>query len=179
LCRAGSNNLVVKPTLSSFFSSNIFCSTMHTKLGLSHSFGLQVVTLHVWPTSRPCGDSPSVRFMVRRRRHPLHPSWEMLIRMLCASKLTFFHLPPSIPIANKLTLCFRLMAFTHWPMSSLLIPLELTWVHTLHCFGSDCDNGNKRRISLKLVPCKLIYVFGHWGIWVFTPTSKQLFSSMC
>jgi hypothetical protein len=64
----------------------------------------------------------------------LHPSWETLVLTLCANKPTFFHLLPSSPPACRLTLCFWLMAFAHWPMLSLLIPIRLTWFRALHCF---------------------------------------------
>jgi hypothetical protein len=128
------------------------------QVGLLPSIGPWVVTLHLWPTSKPHGDSPSfVMLMVGRGWHPmmlcemrLHPSQETLVLMLCVSKSTFFHPPPSSPPTNKLTLCIRLMAFTRWLMLSLLIPFELTWIRVLHCFEGYSQRWRQRKNFIKI-----------------------------
>jgi hypothetical protein len=55
--------------------------------------------------------------------------------MLHVNKPTFFCLLPSNLHANGLTLCFQLMVFACWLMSSLLTPFVWTWFCMLHYFG--------------------------------------------
>jgi hypothetical protein len=92
---------------------------------------------------------------------PLHPSWEMLINMLHVSKPTFFHFLPSSLHTNQSTLCFWLMTFAYWSMSSLLTPFEWTWFCVLHCFEDSHNNGgsSKKKILSKSIPCKTCLSF--------------------
>jgi hypothetical protein len=101
--------------------------------------GLWLVTLHMWPTFRPHGDS-----------HFLLCSWwgkdgipwchvrcfciHYKICMLSWCARVNSHSFTTYPLILVSTLCFWLMTFAPWPMSSLLNQLEWTSFCVLHCF---------------------------------------------
>jgi len=144
LCKARSKSLVVSSLCHPFLPFGLICFLLCNahQVGPLPSLGPWVVTLHLWSTSRPHGDSLSllcswwgedgIPWCCARCVY-IHHKKHWFSRCVRANP-QFFHLPPSSPLANKLTLCFQLMAFACWLMSSLFIPFGLIWFHALHCF---------------------------------------------
>jgi hypothetical protein len=116
---------------------NIFSFVIHTKLGLLHLLALGLSHCIYGQPLDPMGIH-LFRYIHGGERMVSHDAmWDAFTSIV---KDVCFHvahilLPPTLQFdANRLTLCFQLMVFACWLMSSLLIPFEWTWFCTLHYF---------------------------------------------
>jgi len=189
LCKAESRSLVVSLPNHPFSSFNFKCFLLHNahQVRPLPSIGLWVVTLHLWPTSKPHGDSPS---LLRSQGGEDNIPW-CCVGGLCIhhEKCWFSHCVQANPCSSTSHLLNLMPIGWHFVFSwwhSHIGRCHHYWSHSswlgFACnivSVGDCDDGNKGRILLKSRPCELISPSGHWGILVFTPTSQQFFSSIC
>ncbi len=101
--------------------------------------------------------------------------------MFRGSKLIFFRpLSCNFCIVES-TLCYQSMMFTHWQTLSSLMTFELIWFcELLFLVGLLWQLWFRRKMIFNLIDsCEDISFFSGRGFWMFSPSGRHVFSSMC
>jgi hypothetical protein len=183
VCKVKCGCLVVNLLSHPFFrlASNVFSTTLHTKLNLSHPL---VFRCHITFVTSLCtlwGSTFFTTFMVGRRRPHmmlyemfLWPVQKMQDFTSCKNKpMPFCPLPCNFH-SIKLTLCYQSMVFACWQMLSLPTSLKLNWFHK-QCFPWGCYDSHassKEQFLSKSVSNGHVFPSNYKSFHVFTPISK-------